>query len=66
VQISLDVGPARLVSEDLDDDQLGQIRDAMTDAYADHVDDEGHVVLEAAPVIITANRQGSAGGERDR
>jgi SAM-dependent methyltransferase len=65
-RISLDVGPARLMSEDLDDDQLGQIRDAVTEVYVDHVDGQGHVVLEAAPVIITARRQGSAGGELDR
>jgi SAM-dependent methyltransferase len=65
-QISLDLGPARLASEDLDDDRIGQIREALTEVYADHVDDQGHVVLEAAPVIITARRQGSAGGEGDR
>jgi len=52
------VGPARFVSEGLDDDRLSQLRDAVAEAYADRVDDEGHVVLEATPVIITARRAG--------
>ena len=55
-QVSLDVGPARLVSEDLDENQLAQVKDAVAEAYADRVDDEGHVLLEATPVIVTAHR----------
>ena len=55
-RVSLDVGPARFVSEGLDDDQIGRLRDAVAEAYAARVDDEGRVILEATPVIVTAHR----------
>jgi SAM-dependent methyltransferase len=53
---SLELGPARFVTEDLDDDRRGQIRDAIAEVYLDHVDEDGHVVLGATPVIVSANR----------
>ena len=55
-QESLELGPARVVTEDLDDDRRGQIRDAIAEVYLDHLDEEGHVVLEATPVIVSAHR----------
>lgn len=53
---SLELGPARLVTEGLDDDRRRQIRDAIAEEFRGHVDEDGHVVLGATPVIISAHR----------
>jgi hypothetical protein len=53
---ALESGPARVVAEALDDDQRRRVIDAIAEAYGEHVDEHGHVVLEATPVLVAARR----------
>ena len=52
-------GPARLLAAGLDDHHRERARTAIARAYADHVDEHGHVVLDAVVGIVTARRGGA-------
>ncbi len=53
---SLDFGPTRLVLAGADQATTSAVEAALTDAFAEHVDAAGHVVLEASIRIVTARR----------
>lgn len=53
---SLDFGPTRLVTAELDDATKATVVDAITDALARHVDGHGHVVLSGTVLVTTASR----------
>lgn len=53
---ALDFGPTRIVTADLDDTARPAVVAAITEALADHVDAQGHVVLGGTVVITTATR----------
>ena len=53
---ALDYGPTRLVLSGMDDDVLDAAKRAISDAFADHVDNEGRIVLSAAINLVTASR----------
>ncbi|HEX4868493.1 MAG TPA: class I SAM-dependent methyltransferase [Acidimicrobiales bacterium] len=55
-EVALGVGPSRVVMTGIDDDARRQVLDAMAVALADHVDPDGHVVLGASVVRLTARR----------
>ena len=56
---SLDFGPTRIVTADVDDDTRRNVEAAIADALAHHVDAQGHVVLSGT-VLITTARLGQA------
>ena len=60
---SLELGPTRIVTHDLDDDRRSAVLDAITDALQQHVDDAGHVSLRGTVIVTTAVR-GAATGRR--
>lgn len=49
-------GPTRLVLADADDATLAAAHEALAAEFANHLDDAGHVVLDAAVRIVTAVR----------
>lgn len=51
-----DFGPTRLALEGLDDDVRAAAVAAIGDAFAAHLDDAGHVVLDGRVVVLTATR----------
>jgi SAM-dependent methyltransferase len=53
---SLDFGPTRIVTADLDEATRARVVDAITEALAPHVDGHGQVVLGGSIVITTARR----------
>jgi SAM-dependent methyltransferase len=53
---SLEFGPTRIVMEGVGDALRDTVCEALAHAYEDHVEN-GEVVLEATPVIITARRR---------
>lgn len=52
---SLEFGPTRIVVAGLDERLRRAVRDAVAQVFADHVED-GEVVLDATPAIISARR----------
>jgi protein-tyrosine-phosphatase/SAM-dependent methyltransferase len=55
-EVSLGLGPARLVADALAPAGRDELRAALAAAYADHLDDAGHVVVGAAIGIVSACR----------
>ena len=55
--VSLDFGPTRLVTADLDEATRAAVADAIAGAFADHVDGHGHVVLGGTILVTTAARR---------
>jgi hypothetical protein len=55
-EAAIGVGPSRAVTTGIDDEARRQVLDAVAVALADHVDPDGHVVLDASVVRITARR----------
>jgi SAM-dependent methyltransferase len=53
---ALDVGPTRIVTADLDDDTRGRVAAAVADAFTEHLDDDGRVVLGGTILVTTARR----------
>lgn len=53
---SMELGPTRVVTEDVDAATNERILAAITDEYGRHTDDDGHVLLGAAIVVVTARR----------
>lgn len=51
-----DIGPTRLALDGLDDHVRTAAVDAIATALADHVDDDGHVVLGGRVLVLTATR----------
>jgi len=51
---SLDFGPTRIVTADVDDKARADVVAAITNALANHVDARGHVVLSGTVLITTA------------
>jgi hypothetical protein len=51
---ALDFGPIRLVTAKLGGDDLAAVTAAIADAFADHVNADGHVELDASIVVVTA------------
>jgi hypothetical protein len=56
VEASVDFGPTRLLLGGIDDDALRAAKEAIGEAFAHHLDGDGHVVLSGAINIITATR----------
>ncbi|HEU4841308.1 MAG TPA: methyltransferase domain-containing protein [Ilumatobacteraceae bacterium] len=54
--VSMQLGPTRIVTKDLDPELRDAAATAIAAALADHVDGDGHVVLDAAIGIVTATR----------
>lgn len=54
---ALDFGPTRLVLSGMDDDVVRSAESAISKAFADHIDDEGHVVLSGAINLVTGARR---------
>lgn len=53
---TLDLGPVRLVADQVDDDDRAAIVTAISAALADHLDGDGQINLGALIKVITANR----------
>lgn len=51
-----DFGPTHLLLVDADADTVAAVEDALTAEYANHLDADGHVVLDATVHIVTARR----------
>jgi protein-tyrosine-phosphatase/SAM-dependent methyltransferase len=54
--MSMDFGPTNAVTGDLDPELREVVRAAIADAYREHVDEHGHVVLDGLIGIVTARR----------
>jgi protein-tyrosine-phosphatase/SAM-dependent methyltransferase len=54
--MSMDFGPTNAVTGDLDPERREAVRAAIADAYREHVDERGHVVLDGLVGIVTAWR----------
>ena len=54
--MSMDFGPTNALTEDLDAARREDVRAAIARAFAGHVDEDGHVVLEGAVGVLTARR----------
>ena len=54
--MSMDFGPTNAITGDLDPDRREAVRAAIADAYRDHADEHGHVVLDGLVGIVTARR----------
>lgn len=52
---SLELGPARLITPD-DPEPRTQVIDAITDAYRNHLNRDGQVVLDGRVIVISAER----------
>ncbi len=55
-EAAADFGPTRIAFEDLADDVRAEAVAAIADAFAAHLDDDGHVVLGGSIRIVTATR----------
>ena len=54
--MSMDFGPTNAVTGDLDAERREDVRAAIASAFAAHVDEHGHVVLEGLVGVVTARR----------
>jgi ubiquinone/menaquinone biosynthesis C-methylase UbiE len=54
---ALDYGPTRLILSGMDEDVLDAAKRAISDAFADRVDNDGRIVLSAAINLVTARRR---------
>ena len=54
--MSMDFGPTNAITGDLDPDGRAAVRAAIADAYGDHLDEHGQVVLDGLVGIVTARR----------
>ena len=54
--MSMDFGPTNAVTGDLDPERREAVRAAIADAYRDHLDEHGQVVLDGLVGIVTARR----------
>ena len=54
--VSMQLGPTRIITKDLDPDLRDAAEAAIAAALAEHVDADGHVVLGAAIGIVSATR----------
>jgi SAM-dependent methyltransferase len=55
-EVSLHLGPAGAVTEHIDDARRDELHRAVTDVYRNHVDEQGHVVLDGTIVLVSARR----------
>ncbi|MGI8939930.1 MAG: class I SAM-dependent methyltransferase [Iamia sp.] len=53
---TLDFGPTRLVATGLDDEARDRMVAAITEAYQEHLDPDGHVTLDGTIIIVSATR----------
>ncbi len=53
---SMDFGPTRVVATNLDDEARDHMVAAITEAYQDHLDPDGHVTLGGTIIIVSATR----------
>ena len=53
-ETAMTVGPTRIVTEGLDEDRRGAVREEIARALGEHVDEHGHVVLDGTVGIVTA------------
>ena len=56
-EAALDFGPTRLVLSGLGDDVVGAAQASISEAFADHVDRDGRVMLSGAINLVTASRR---------
>lgn len=56
-EAALDFGPTRLALSGMDHDVVRAAQLAIAEAFADHTDQDGHVVLSGAFSIVTATRR---------
>jgi len=63
-EAALDYGPTRLLLQGLDDDVRRAAERAISEAFADHVDDDGRVQLSGAINLVTAIRRPPIDGTR--
>ncbi len=56
-EAAADIGPTRLVLSGMDDDVVLAAQGAISDAFADHMDSDGRVVLSGAINVVTATRR---------
>jgi SAM-dependent methyltransferase len=54
--LAVSFGPARLVVDDLDEPRRRQVIATLATVLEDHVDEHGHVVLDATPILVSARR----------
>ncbi len=54
--MSMDFGPTNAITGNLDADRREDVRAAIARAFAAHVDEHGHVVLDGLVGIVTARR----------
>jgi len=54
--VALDVGPTRIVTAEIDDDARARVVQAITEAFTEHVDGAGRVVLGGTVLVTTAVR----------
>ena len=54
--MSMDFGPTNAITADLDAERRAAVRAAIAGAFADHVDEHGHVVLDGLVGVVTARR----------
>ena len=54
--MSMDFGPTNALTGDLDAGRREVVRAAIARAFADHVDERGHVVLDGTVGVVTARR----------
>ena len=54
--MSMDFGPTNAITGNLDADRREGVRAAIARAFADHVDEHGHVVLDGLVGVVTARR----------
>ena len=52
--VSMQFGPTRIVTKDLAPDVAAAVRTTVAAGLAEHIDDAGHVVLDATIGIVTA------------
>ena len=57
-EAALDFGPTRLAVADAGEDERVRARAAIAESFADHLDDDGTVVLAGAINVVTAVRAG--------
>lgn len=55
-EAAVDFGPTRLVLSDMDREVVRAAEQAMSEAFEDHTDRDGHVVLSGAVNVVTATR----------
>lgn len=53
---SLDFGPTRIVTAEADDAARAEVVAAIAEAYGNHLDGHGHVVLDGTVIILSARR----------